>query len=223
MNTVRYAANDQSLAKLVSGITSPLDKACVLLVLECGLRLGELASLNLGSIVEARHSGIESIPDSAASVMVVRRCGDHSSVHLPIGTPAFTAVKEYLALRNYKSSEEPLFASTSGTRLTMIRLAQRLTQWCVRLNLEPISYNALRKAFASRCVSAGMDLASFKDVMGYTSWTSAVSRFSAAETSGHPHPLTANDDAVSELVPQAAKTSVTAVGTGAQGDIHAGQ
>lgn len=176
MKNLIEVVNDEALALLIGGVTSCQDRACILLALGCGLRLGELASLNVGSVVGLTSSTGSGFPHTAGWVRVETR---HRFNRVPVGPAALAAVQDYLAMRDTTSGDVPLFIASSGTRLTRGQIAKRLRRVCRRLGLPPISYQALRYTFFGHCVAGGLNLVAFKQLMDYASWADSYSRFHA--------------------------------------------
>ena len=176
MKTLREVIKDETLALLLAGVTSRQDRACILLALGCGLRLGELAALNVESFIELPDAARNEFPHTAGFVRVEQT---HSFSHFPIGPAALTAVHEHLEMRNTTRGYVPLFVAPSGGRLTTGQLAKLLLHLCTRLGLPPFSYHSLRHTSIGHYVAGGLNLVAFKQLMEYASDSVSSSRLQA--------------------------------------------
>ena len=173
MNVTREYLPDSVFARLVAGVTSRQDRACMLLALGGGLRLGELAALNIGSLVSLPCDEVESAPEIAGFVLVTP---GRWAKRLPIGPSVLAALNYHLEMRNLSRGADPLFLSASGDRLTREQLSLILRKWCVRLGLEPLTYATLRATFAAHHEVGGLPLVAFKQLTKYMPYPSAVFR-----------------------------------------------
>jgi integrase/recombinase XerC len=129
-----------------------------------GLRLGELAGLNVTDI------------DFNQRLIKVRGKGKKERI-IPIGEPAIRAVEEYLAKAagelNSASGEffkKPLFLNAKGRRITTRSIARIVNDLSVRsVAGKRISPHALRHSFATHLLNAGADLRAIQELLGHES------------------------------------------------------
>jgi len=139
------------------------DRAILELLYASGLRVSELAGLDLRSV---------SFGDS---MLLVRGKGRKERI-VPFGSKAKQALNEYLPVRERllmeakKSAQTALFLNTRGDRLTT-RSVDRLLKKYVR-DFGPkvrVSPHSMRHAFASHLLSEGADLRAIQEMLGHRS------------------------------------------------------
>jgi integrase/recombinase XerC len=138
------------------------DRAVVELLYAAGLRVGELVALDLA--------------DLQLTQRVVRVRGKGRKERLvPFGRPAARAIEAYLPDRaRWRSGvvdeEEPLFVNQRGGRLSD-RSIRRQLDTAVRRTaaLNHLHPHALRHAFATHLLEAGMDLRAIQELLGHSS------------------------------------------------------
>ena len=140
------------------------DLAILEVLYSCGIRVGELAGLNLSSI------------DFDGRLVKVLGKGNKERI-IPIGRKALKAVKNYieatLPLRKKTRTDvrdEPLFLNFRGGRLTtrsIGRMIKRYGQECGLLT--GISPHALRHTFATHLLDGGADMRSVQELLGHVS------------------------------------------------------
>ncbi len=153
---------DQISGLLEAGANSALeirDLAMFELFYSSGLRLSELAALNMTDI---------DLPDN--SLMIRTGKGGKSRI-LPIGSKAVTAINNWLELRqkNAAASDSAVFVSTRGTRLGQRSIELRLEQWCKKKGIaEHIHPHMLRHSFASHLLESSQDLRAVQELLGHS-------------------------------------------------------
>lgn len=153
---------DQISGLLEAGANSALeirDLAIFELFYSSGLRLSELAALNLADI------------DLADNSLMVRSGKGGKSRILPIGSKAVTAINNWLELRqkNAAVSDSAVFVSTRGTRLGQRSIELRLEQWCKNKGIaEHIHPHMLRHSFASHLLESSQDLRAVQELLGHS-------------------------------------------------------
>ena len=132
------------------------DLAICELLYSCGLRVSELASLDLDSIdLEQRQ------------VRVVGK-GNKERM-LPVGRAACHALRLYLAQRTTEK-EKGLFLNYRGGRLTTRSIQRLLKRRLLQLNLPTdVTPHALRHSFATHLLDAGADLRVIQELLGHSS------------------------------------------------------
>ncbi|MEZ6030037.1 MAG: tyrosine recombinase [Hyphomonadaceae bacterium] len=131
-----------------------------------GLRASECCDLPLSAL-----------PAPGATVLIVRGKGDKERI-TPLGKPAMTALKNYLAVREQflpksavrSTAQRYVFPSRgAGGRLTRRRLGQILEDLAMKagIALERVTPHALRHAFATHLLSGGADLRAVQLLLGH--------------------------------------------------------
>ncbi|CAG1021475.1 partial Tyrosine recombinase XerC, partial [Patescibacteria group bacterium] len=132
---------DQVSGLLDAGTSSLLeirDVAMFELFYSSGLRLAELAALNLQDL------------DFADKSLIVRSGKGGKTRLLPIGSKAITALQNWLAQRNNMAapSETAVFTAKHGKRLGRRSIEMRLEQWCLKKGVnEKVHPHILRHCF----------------------------------------------------------------------------
>jgi integrase/recombinase XerC len=138
------------------------DRAAVELLYAAGLRVGELVGLDLTDVRLKER------------VLRVRGKGRKERL-VPFGRPAAAALASYLPARaSWRSrasdDNEPLFVNQRGGRLSD-RSVRRILDAAVRrtADLAHLHPHALRHAFATHLLEAGMDLRAIQELLGHSS------------------------------------------------------
>lgn len=140
-------------------ILTTRDLAIFELIYSSGLRLAELASLNLQDIdLSQRH-------------MRVTGKGNKTR-HLPVGRKAIQALEKWLSKRNLllkQHADEPaLFISSRGQRLSHRSIQQRLNQLSIKHSLGMhLSPHMLRHSFATHLLESSADLRAVQELLGH--------------------------------------------------------
>ena len=133
------------------------DLALLELVYSCGLRVGEVTRLNIGSI------------DLEAQQVRVFGKGNKERI-VPIGRQASIALGHYLVERRDTAIDDPLFLNYRGGRLTARSVQRNLKDRLLKLNLPTdVTPHALRHSFATHLLDAGADLRFIQELLGHAS------------------------------------------------------
>ncbi len=139
------------------------DRAILELLYASGLRVSELAGLDLRSI------------NFGDGMLLVRGKGRKERI-VPFGSKARQALEDYLPVREKimmeakKSGQTALFLNTKGARLTT-RSVDRLLKKYVKAfgpNVK-VSPHSMRHAFASHLLTEGADLRAIQEMLGHKS------------------------------------------------------
>jgi integrase/recombinase XerC len=139
------------------------DLAILELLYASGLRVGELVGLDLS--------------DLDFTSRLLRVCGKGRKTRVvPFGRRAAVALRAYLPVRadwrrdGDAAASEPLFVNRRGTRLSD-RSVRRILDATVRrtADLHHVHPHALRHAFATHLLEAGMDLRAIQELLGHAS------------------------------------------------------
>lgn len=159
----RALSPDQAQALLDAepdGVLEVRDAAMFELFYSSGLRLAELAALDVGGGLDLTE----------AMVTVTGKRQRQRSV--PVGGKALEALRAWLVLRGQVAAadEKALFVSRTGTRLTpegiRSRLAHRARQVGLGVHVHP---HMLRHSFASHLLQSSGDLRAVQELLGHAS------------------------------------------------------
>ncbi len=133
------------------------DKAIMELFYSSGMRLSELASLDITSI---------DLADGSARVT-----GKGNKTRMvPVGSHAADAIKEWLGCRNNLANiDEPaLFVSKRGSRMHVRSIQERLKHWASAQTLSThVHPHMLRHSFASHILESSQDLRAVQELLGH--------------------------------------------------------
>jgi site-specific recombinase XerD len=137
------------------------DRAMLELAYSCGLRSEEVISCQLTSL-----------DFDSEQIDVVGKGSRHR--RLPMGEPAQRAVEAYLARARPSlvsdRSEQALFLSRNGRRLSPSDVSRRLSIWVREAaSAGGISPHALRHSFATHLLEGGADLRTIQELLGHSS------------------------------------------------------
>jgi integrase/recombinase XerC len=153
---------DQVVGLLEAGTSSVLeirDVAMFELFYSSGLRLSELAALDLNDI---------NLNDRS---LIVRSGKGGKSRVLPIGSKAVTAIGTWLQerLKLAQLPEDALFVTTKGRRLGSRSIELRLGRWCKTKGIQThIHPHMLRHSFASHLLESSQDLRAVQELLGHS-------------------------------------------------------
>ena len=135
------------------------DRALLELAYSSGLRLSELASLDVGGV------------DLAQSEVRVMGKGSKERV-VPVGAAARDAIGRWLAQRAslVDGSQDAMFVGAGGRRLSGRTIERRLAAWAVRQGLDRhVHPHMLRHSFASHVLQSSGDLRAVQEMLGHAS------------------------------------------------------
>jgi len=136
------------------------DKAMFELCYSSGLRLAELASLDMGVAQDL----------AAGEVTVTGKRSKTRSV--PVGAKAREALAAWLARRGEVAAVDcpALFVSRNGSRLSMRMIQLRLGRWAKKAGLGAhVHPHMLRHSFASHVLQSSGDLRAVQEMLGHSS------------------------------------------------------
>ena len=141
------------------GLLDVRDRAVFELAYSSGLRVSELAGLDVGSL------------DLVAGEVRVWGKGSKERM-VPVGAPACEALHAWIARRPALAAdgEAALFLSRSGRRLTSRAIQQRLAVWSVSRGMSRhVHPHMLRHSFASHVLQSSGDLRAGQELLGHAS------------------------------------------------------
>jgi integrase/recombinase XerC len=138
------------------------DRAAVELLYAAGLRVGELVALDLADLQLGQR------------LVRVRGKGRKERL-VPFGRPAAKAIEAYLSdragwRRGVSGDDDPLFVNQRGGRISDRSIRRQLDSAVRRTaDLNHLHPHALRHAFATHLLEAGMDLRAIQELLGHSS------------------------------------------------------
>lgn len=133
------------------------DKAIMELFYSSGLRLSELAGLNLGDLDLADHT--------------VRVLGKGNKTRLvPVGSFALTAIKDWLQERALlvRDDTAAVFVGRQGKRLAVRSIQLRVAAWAKQQGLgQHVHPHMFRHSFASHLLESSQDLRGVQELLGH--------------------------------------------------------
>ncbi|GGY20512.1 tyrosine recombinase XerC [Paludibacterium paludis] len=132
------------------------DRAMYELMYSSGLRLSELANLELKDL------------DLGDALVTVHGKGNKTRL-VPVGAEALRRLSDWLGVRMAAEGEAAVFVgSRSGKRLTGRQIEKRLAQWAVAGGCDRhVHPHMLRHSFASHVLQSSGDLRSVQEMLGH--------------------------------------------------------
>jgi len=134
------------------------DRAIMELLYSSGLRLAEIAALNLADL------------DLQSGLVDIKKGKGSKQRLVPVGTKAKEAIQAWLKARVLllKQEESAVFISQRGSRLSHRSIQQRLTHWAKKQGLDQHVYpHRLRHAFASHLLESSGDIRAVQELLGH--------------------------------------------------------
>jgi len=163
------------------------NKAIVLTLFHCGLRVAELISLNVQQLDDETHMLFH----------VPRKGGDVISTHLnAVVLPALQACRadraDLLAQTGTierKGDEQPLFISATGERLSVRRVQSLIQVLGKRVGVQGLTPHIFRHTFASHLYELGVGLVEIKASLGHSSIKTTMGYIHSIPNNGSDKPL----------------------------------
>ncbi len=140
------------------------DAAIIEVFLQTGMRLAELAKLQLGDIDIPKR--ITPDPDNTGSVRVRRKGG--KTEYIPLNHKACKAVAAYLKIR-IDAGYPALFLSQFKQPMSKRAIQQRVDKYLTEAGIEGASVHTLRHTMATHHVARGTDLKTVQETLGHAS------------------------------------------------------
>jgi site-specific recombinase XerD len=148
---------DKVLAQLFEAIPSARDRAMFLLMLRCGLRVGEVRTLELGDCY------LHPSPGQLPRLWVRGKGGDQRVAYL--SGQALAALGTWLEVRPSVSCPA-VFLNRFNERLTVTGIQLCLAAYCRRVGIW-LTCHQLRHTFARHLVEAGVPVTSIQRLLGH--------------------------------------------------------
>jgi integrase/recombinase XerD len=150
----RRVPSDEDVSKLLSVVHNTKDKVALLLLVDTGIRVTELASIKL-----------KNIDFDDASIIINGKGSKVRTVYLSETTVKY--LRKYV--KTIKS--EYLFPSTRADAKGYYRnrtfFEKRLREWCKQVGIERITPHQLRHYFATYTLSRGGDIKAVSQMLGH--------------------------------------------------------
>ncbi|MES2038720.1 MAG: tyrosine recombinase XerC [Pseudomonadota bacterium] len=150
--------------------TARANRAMFELLYSSGLRVSELASLDVAAVTESGYSSAGWVDMQEAEVRVTGKGGKQRIV--PVGKPALDALHDWLAIRAtlVKADPHPLFLTERGTRISVRLIQLRLKAHAQSLDIPAnVHPHMLRHSFASHVLQSSGDLRAVQEMLGHSS------------------------------------------------------
>lgn len=156
---------------LLCKISSLRDRTLILLFLDSGLRLPEMAQLDRTSIVMEEIQDQQTGEVSYLGTGEVNGKGDKTrDFHL--SRAGCVVLSQYLITRSDKVPA--LFLSERRVRMATRSMQERLAYWCKAAGSPHVNLHRLRHTYATRLVNAGIDILHLKELMGHNSLSTTL-------------------------------------------------
>jgi site-specific recombinase XerD len=148
-------AIEEQINIIVNYIDNPRDKALFTLMLECGLRVGEICNLSLEDL----------LLDTQPRLRVHGKGGQHRVVYL--SPPALEALRAWLTSRPVAKTRA-VFISKSNTRLSVSGIQFLLKQYCDEAGIR-ITCHQFRHAFGRHMTEEKLPVTTVQKLLGHHS------------------------------------------------------
>jgi len=162
--------SEAGAGKDADGASQLCNRAMFELLYSSGLRVSELATLDVRYTKEGNYESAGWVDIEAREVSVTGKGGKQRRV--PVGGPALEALRAWLAVRNtlVKLDPHPLFLSQRGSRMSprvlQLRLKAHAQSLGIPSNVHP---HVLRHSFASHVLQSSGDLRAVQEMLGHAS------------------------------------------------------
>jgi site-specific recombinase XerC len=150
-------AQDAEIEKLFAVITDPRDRAMFLLMLRCGLRVGEVRALSLNDLYLRPTLG------SLPRLWIQGKGGSQRVAYL--SAQPLAALKAWLAIRP-PVEEQAVFLNRFGTRFTVTGIQLRLAEYCHEADVW-ITCHQFRHTFGRHLAEARVPITSIQRLFGH--------------------------------------------------------
>ena len=148
-------ASEEQIKLLFAVIHDKRDKAIFTLMLECGLRVGEIHNLSLEDV----------LLDEPPRLKIHGKGDSYRMVYLP--PPAYSALNDWLTSRPV-TNDRAVFISQRGKRLSVTGIQFILQTYCRKAGVQ-VTCHQFRHAFGRRMAEANLPLTSLQKLLGHSS------------------------------------------------------
>jgi site-specific recombinase XerD len=142
--------------KAILSSNSLRNRTIAVIMLNCGLRISEVAQLNLADVVL-----------TARKHELTVRCGKNSKRRVvPINKDATAVLEQFLGGSLSVDPESPLFVSQKGKRISTQSIDHLIRQFGKDAHVE-LSSHSLRHTFISKLIRSGVDVVIAAELAGH--------------------------------------------------------
>lgn len=127
-------------------------------LLQTGIRIGELASLTLDDLRESKEKNIR--------YLYIKPVGSHPPRKVPLNKSAYNAIQNYLKIRP-ESEDEALFITKNGRPLLVRNIRTTIDKAFERAGITNAKVNDLRNTFIAHHLSNGVNLTTVSKLVGH--------------------------------------------------------
>ena len=131
--------------------------AIVEVLLQTGIRIGELAGLSLDDIKESK-TGIR--------YLYIKAQGSHPARKVPLNNSAYTAIQDYLKIRP-ESEDDTLFITKNGRPLLVRNIRTAIDKAFEKAGIKNAKVNDLRNTFIAHHLANGVSLVTVSKLVGH--------------------------------------------------------
>lgn len=150
-----HDASEEQIIALFSVITYKRDTAMFTLMLECGLRVGEVCALSLDDVLF----------DDPPRLKIHGKGDRQRMVYLP--PPSISIITDWLTSRPV-TNDRAVFISQRGKRLSVNGIQFILKEYCQKSGVQ-VTCHQFRHAFGRRMAEASMPITSLQKLLGHRS------------------------------------------------------
>lgn len=128
------------------------------ILLQTGIRIGELAGLELEDIRRSQ--------DGKLAYLFVKASGSHLSRKVPLNKSAYVAIQEYIKIRP-ESEDETLFITKNGRPLLVRNIRTTIDKAFEKAGIKNAKVNDLRNTFIAHHLANGVSLVTVSKLVGH--------------------------------------------------------
>lgn len=128
------------------------------ILLQTGIRIGELANLSLDDIRESKKGNID--------YLYIKAAGSHSSRKVPLNKSAKKAIDDYIVLRP-ETEDDTLFITKNGRPLLVRNIRTAIDKAFEKAGIKNAKVNDLRNTFISHHLANGVSLVTVSKLVGH--------------------------------------------------------
>lgn len=128
------------------------------LLLQTGIRIGELTRLNIDDIKETK--------DRKFKYIIIREYGSHPERKVPLNNSAVSAINEYLKIRP-KSEDNTLYVTKTGNPLLVRNIRTSIDRAFEKAGIKDAKVNDLRNTFIAHHLAGGVSLVTVSRLVGH--------------------------------------------------------
>lgn len=127
------------------------------ILLQTGIRIGELANLSLEDIKES-NNGIR--------YLYIKAQGSHDSRKVPLNNSAYKAIQDYIKIRP-ESEDDTLFITKNGRPLLVRNIRTAIDKAFEKAGIKNAKVNDLRNTFIAHHLANGVSLVTVSKLVGH--------------------------------------------------------